>query len=789
MPSFFQVTFRQLAKHKLYAFIKVLGLAVGFAVFTLIVLYYQHEHSYEKWNPNYKRIFRVEGLYKAKDGTIQHGNLTPSDLGIKLQEAIPEIEYVSRFSVMEMGERLLTNEQNVSIYIDHILSSDSVFFEVFQYRFIYGDAKTSLSKLDNLVLTKKTAERLFGQSNPVGQKVKINANKVFIVSGVVDTEGLTSHFEFDAMRTIRKKHDNWNNFNFFTYVMLKNGSDEKATEIKASKALLTIKEITNEIPKEEISRYSLGLRAIETIHLHSHDDYEVSTNGSALMTNILLILAVLILVISFINYTNLSIVQATARAKEIALRKVTGASKNQIRWQFFFEQLVIVTVAAIVGLILLELVLPWYNNLFNLNLSLFMNTSVLLKLLAIIIGSVLLFAFVSGVYPTSLILHYPASLVLKGSFSTSNKGNWLRKSLLTTQFCISSVFIICLLVVIKQVHYMKSKDLGFNGNQVMLVKIHQDTNITNFQRLKTRLLQEPNIKKVSACNFEPGISNTQTQGREHKGQQLNIAMINVDFDYFDLLDIRLKEGRFFDSKMAGDSTAFILNETAVKEFGLKEPLKEIMFGAHQVVGVIKDFNQKKVDVPIVPTGFLIDGTGGGKDKLLIKFDAAHTEAVIKSVEKVMRELEPNYPMRHTFLNEEYAKLYQDHNRLEQLFVLFTIIIIIVTLVGLFAIAAYMVQQRTKELAVRKVLGATTQQLLQLLQRDFVKLALIGNLIAIPVSFWFINDWLKNFAYRIELPLLPFIITILLSFGITLLIVTIQGLQSARTKPVNALKYS
>lgn len=786
---FFKTIWRSIRVDVFYASIKLVGLALGFAVFILIVVYAQHEYSYEKWNSNSDRIYRVEMHYKSLDGTVDRTIISPSDLALKLQEDIPEIEHITRFNGPEMGERLLSNEAKKGIYIDHILSSDSIFFQMYKYRFIYGDAATALVQPNSMVLTLETTNRLFGNINPLGKKVYVSSKYEYVVTGVVDTKETYGHFKFDGLRNLKEKHNTWNNYNYYSYVMLKKNSDKEEVERKAKQAVLKIEGIANELKEQNgIESFAIKLLPIEAIHLHSADDNELEENGNAFMVNLLLVLAALILVISFINFTNLSVVQTINRAREIALKKVNGASKRQINWQFFSEQLVLVFLAALLGVVVTELSLPWFNQFFNLELQLSHAISSHAYIALSLIGIVVVFASIAGLYPVSLVLHYPASLVLKGSFSNSNKGTWLRNSLLIVQFAIASIFMICLWIVSKQVHYIKSKDVGFNADQVLMVKIHGGNSLDNFLNLKARLKNTPHVKEVSACNDEPGVSRIQTQGRTHKGRTLTMALINIDFDYFKVLNIKLKAGRFLEN-IAGDSMAIVLNEAAVKEFGLKEPLTEVLFDVRPVVGVIKDFNQKKVDVPIVPTGFVFNSGGGPKNKLLIKYDSQHTSEVIAAIESVLKEYEPDYPMRYSFLDKEYAKLYRQHERLEQLFLLFTSIIVLVALVGLFAIAAYMVQQRTRELAIRKVLGASPHQLLGLLQRHFIGLAILGNAIAIPIAYFFTSQWLERFSYRIELPLLPFIISIFLSLLITAIIVSFQAWRVAATKPIAALKYN
>lgn len=784
---FLHTAWRHLVKNKFYTLVKLVGLMLGFAVFGLILLYYNHETTYESWNENADRLFRLELSYKGDDGKMERSITTTSDMALKMQEDIPEIENVVRFCVFEMGERLLTTTDKKSTYIDHILSSDSVFFNAFRHRFIYGDPSVALSKPESMVLTRETAERLFGERNPLGQKVFVSGKFEYVVSGVVDTKGVTSHFKFDALRNMQAKHDEWNNFNYYSYVLLKNGADKNEVERKARKSLLNVEAFKKVMGSPDmLGSFGVNFYPVQKIHLYSHEDNELDLNGNSVMVTILLTLSVLILIISFVNFTNLSVVQTIKRAKEIALKEVNGATKAHIKRQFFFEQLLLVIMSAFLGILFIELLLPWFNGLFNLQLSLTGNLPALRFVLTVLVLTIFVFAVISGVYPVSLILNYPAALILKGSFSDSSKGTWLRKGLLVTQFAISSVFIISLWIVALQVHHLKSKDVGFDSKQVLVVKIHNREAMSNFRALKDRIRQLDQVKGVSLCNYEPGISGTQVQGRTHKGNQITLAMINVDFDYFRVLGMRLKEGRFFDEKYKGDSTAIILNETAVKEYGLKNPLNEILFDEYPVVGIVKDFNQKKADVPVASTGFVVNSGGGRKDKMLIKYEGNSPDKLIGEIGTVLKEFEPEFPMRFTFLDQEYAKLYRDHERLEQLFMLFTLVIIAITAVGLFAIVAYMIQLRTREMAIRKVLGASGGQLIRLLQSDFIKLTLLGNGIAIPLAYFFASYWLNGFAYRISVPWVPFLCTIALSVLLTAIITRMQSLMISRSSPMETL---
>lgn len=777
-----KIAIRNLWKNKGYSAISIGGLAIGLAGFMVILLYANQELSYEKWNPEHKRVYRVTQYYATKGISPATYPLSPYLLGNVMKEKIPEIEAATH---IQSGDTKLFDIQNNKTYVKDVISVDSTFFGLFPYKMIWGNPSTALNTPEGIVLTKQTSEKLFGNNNPIGKSIRIDDKYNYTVTGVCEKEGET-HFDFNAIIKFRNVDTYWQDFNYYTYVLLNKGSSPEKLQQKITAVYRQIPDIAEEIKSG--ADYRISLFPVSDIHLFSHTPFEINENGDPEILSIIVLLAAMILVIACINFTNLTIVKSIKRAKEVGMRKVLGSSKQKLVYQFLFEIFLQCLIALGLSMVILELSLPFFNQSFDLNLSLLKGYNHAGILLQIIIA-VIMMAVVSGIYPAIYLSSFQPARVLKGNFAKSTRGSVIRSVLIVFQFCVSVLFIIGLVIVLKQLNYMRNKDIGFHPEQVMVIQMHSGTTLRNFSVVKDRLSALPNVQSVSYANFLPGDQVIQTITRDFKDKTVKLGMVRVGYDFFSTLGIQLVKGRNFSLQYPSDSNAIILNQTAAKSYGLENGIGSNFFNGKKIIGIVKDFNQRGVDEEISPMGFWIyDRTSGMPNKMLVRIKAENVNKTIDQVKAVWSSIEPDFPMTYSFLDTDFSKLMLKYDRMGKLFFIFTIIIMLIALMGLFALAAFIAEQRTREIGIRKVLGASDNAILRMLNKNFLIIILIANTVAWPVGYILAKQWLAGFAYRIDVSILPFIAATGFSVLITILTVSTQAWRVIKANPINALKY-
>jgi putative ABC transport system permease protein len=797
--NYLKVAFRSLNKNRVYALINILGLALGLTVTILVFLFVIDQTSYEKhWN-GYDRIYRA-GLKGNMMGQVIDAPISSSPMANAFRTEFADVEMATRLNVVR--QEILMRQEQTKVYIQHGVYADSSFFKMFNYEFIHGDPNTALKEENGLVLTEETARKLFGDKNAMGGIVNYDNRRDYIVKGIVKEPKGQSHFQFDMFVAQNDIQNVWINNNWYTYVKLRKGADYNVfydeMQVNFMKKIEPDVENFLKVTIEEFLKqgntFEYQLQPLKDIHLYSHKDFEIKQNGNIIYIYVFIGIALLVILIAGINFMNLSTARSGKRAKEVGVRKVTGASRKMLIVQFLTESLIQSFLALFIAYILVELFLPGFNNVMETNLNLFNDHLRLTILFSLLVT--LFYGLFAGSYPAFFLSAFQPIAVLKGDFTKTKGGALLRKSLVVIQFTASTILIIGMIIIFKQISYLHNKDIGFSGDQVLVVPLQTDKLTENFRNYKDIFLKNSNVLSVSRASYFPGDTPNQSmfelEGRE---EQLPLWNLDVDYDYFKTLDIKLKEGRFFDRKLESDSSYyFILNETAVKNLNIENAVGRRIgtfinnqgdrkFG--NIIGVVKDFHIEGFNQPIRP---MILSVSNRVWFASFKVAPGDMNATIDYIETEWNKLEPSHPFRYTFLDQKFGALLRQQENFGTMFLFLTILAILISAMGLYGLASYTAEQRTKEIGVRKVLGASVMQIMKMLTKDFMKLVLIANIFAWPITYLLAKNWLTNFSYQIDMPLLPFIFATLLALVIALFTVSSQAYLAANSDPVDALKY-
>ena len=797
--NYLKVAFRSLNKNRTYALINILGLALGLMVTILVFIFVKDETSYDKhWNGS-DRMYRT-GIKADMMGQKMDAPVSPSPMAQTLRTEFNEVETATRFQNVRQ-EILVRHEQN-KVYIQKGVRADSTFFNVFDYEFVHGDAKSALNEPNAIVLTEETARKLFGDKNAMGEIVNYDNRRDYIVKGIVKEPQGHAHFNFDMFIAQNEIQNVWMSNNFFTYFRLKENVDlvafEKEMKANFMKKIEPDVEAFMKITVEEFLKqgnsFEYQLQPIESIHLHSHKEWEIEQNGNIMYVYVFIGIAILVILIAGINFMNLSTARSGKRAKEVGVRKVTGASRKMLIVQFLTESIIQSFIALFFAYILVELFLPGFNNIMDTNLFLFNNylgQTIFFSLLVTVF-----YGLFAGSYPAFFLSSFQPVSVLKGDLTKTKGGAMLRKSLVVIQFTASTILIIGMIIIFLQISYLHNKDIGFEGGQVLIVPIQTDKMTQNFRNYKSIFLNNSNIISVSRASYFPGDLPSQSLFTlEGKEEQLPLWNMQVDFDFFKTLNIELLEGRLFDIEQDNDSIpSYILNETAVNNLNLENAIGkrlgnpfnqqgDLLYG--NIIGIVKDFHIEGFNQPIRPMVMQISHHVWFT---AFKIAPENMNATIDFIEKEWNKLEPTHPFRYSFLDRKFGALFKQQENFGTMFLYLTILAIIISAMGLYGLASYTAEQRTKEIGVRKVLGASVRQIMNMLTRDFIKLVFIANIFAWPISYLLAKNWLSNFSYQIDMPILPFVFATILAMIIALLTVSTQAYLAANSDPVDALKY-
>lgn len=800
--NYLKVAFRSLNKNRVYSVINILGLALGLTVAILVYLFVQHETSYDKHWDGYDRIYRT-GLNAALMGQKVNAPISANPMAQVLRTEFPVVENATRVQASRGHEVLLRYEQT-KIYVQNYARVDSSFFKVFDYEFIHGDPNTALKETNAIVLTDETARKFFGNENAMGKIINFDERIDYIVKGIVKETNSPAHFQFDIFLADNEVENRWMGYNWYTYVKLREGTN--AALFKDDMIKNVMKKIEPDLERmlqvkfedflnDENNAFELQLQPLEDIHLHSHLDQEIQENGNIIYIYVFIGIALLVILIAGINFMNLSTARSGKRAKEVGVRKVTGASRKMLIFQFLTESIIQSFIALFLAFILVELFLPGFNNIMQTNLNLFNNN--LNKTIIFAVSVTLLYGLFAGSYPAFFLSGFRPVAVLKGDFTKTKGGALLRKGLVIIQFTASTILIIGMIIIFQQLSYLHNKDIGFKGDQVIIVPIQTNVMQDNFRNYKDIFLKNKNIQSISRADHYPGGgTDIEAYLLEGSDEQFLIREIHVDYDFFKTLDIQLKEGRVFDKEKDSDSLRrYVINESAVKELNIENPLGKRLAESYDlneggadygtIIGVVKDFHVHGFNQPIRP---MVIGLSNYTHLVSFKIASTDMNATIDFIEKEWNKLEPSHPFRYTFLDENFGALLRQQENFGTMFLFLTILAIIISVMGLYGLSSYTAEQRTKEIGIRKVLGASVSQIMKMLTKDFLKLVLIANIFAWPITYLLAKDWLSNFSYQIDMPLLPYVFATILAFIIALITVSTQAYLAANSDPVNALKY-
>jgi len=784
-----KIALRNLWRNKGITAINVGGLAIALAAFILVMLYFTYETSFDKANPNYKNIYVLGRIYPDFKT-----NYTPPPLAKVIKQHFPEVEKagITKGSFFEL---VLKNGRN-TIFTNNFLQADYTAAEILDLKPTGGLEKPA-SDVERLsYLSKESMKALFpNKADNKPEMVTVGSSVMGITSkingSIVNNPHSNVTFDGVSIGNELGQGENYGHNNYTTYLQLKPGTDVANLEQKITSLYRAelLKEETDRETIDKIKGISTFLDPLSNQHLKP----KAGNDAPYKILVALSVLGILILVIACINFTNLSIAQATKRAKEVGVKKVMGAFRFQLAVQFMVEILMQCFAATILALILAELVLPGFNNLFLLKLSIWHADNGLFWQLPVIL---LLITLIAGIYPAMVLSGFKPALVLKGNFSTSKESYWLRNGLLVFQFSIAVIFIIGLFIINAQLKYMRSQDLGFKAEQVVYIKnIALFNNPAKFEPVRERMLKIPGIKSATVATGIPNGAANGTNTYSSNGVQASIDYLDVDFDYFETLDIKLKEGRFFSKAFKTDTAnSAVINESAAAKYALTNPIGQTISGCntdYKIVGVIKDFKAQGFENATQPTIYAIkDPCGNAKMEIMLKIEEnkmADALAALKAQWPEINKLDGE-DFRYAFLDELYGKLFKKQEQLQSVFFAAAALTIFIALLGLYAFAKYITNGRLKEIAVRKILGATDVQLLKLINSSFFFLVVIANVISWPVAYVITNMWLKTFAYRIDFPVLPFVTTTLITILLTIITVSLQAKKAVNANPVDALKY-
>ncbi len=801
LKNHLKIALRNLFKHKAYSFINVAGLAVGLACCLLIGLYVKDEISYDRYHDKAGRIYKVVTDSRRPDRESKFA-LTPAPLAEALVRDFPEVETATRLftffgeAVVTLGEKVFTEKG--------IFFGDSTFFSVFSIPLPAGDARTALARPNTVVLTATAAKKYFGDENPLGKTLTINNNFELQIAGVMGNIPGNTHFHCDFLISLASIGMSRNpsfisNMNFHTYFVLRDGASPAALAAKFPAAIkqYAAAQVAARFGQSYEDFLAAGnetkwsLVPLTDIHLRSHREYEIEANGNIATVYLFAAIAVIVLLIACINFMNLATARSAGRAKEIGVRKVVGSNRLQLLRQFLTESLVLSFLALLAALVLVELFLPVFNQLTGKQIrTAFFATG---ASIAALLGVTLFVGFLAGSYPAFVLSALRPVLVLKGASPLSAGAAWIRKGLVVFQFAISVALIAGTLIVHEQLGFVLNRQLGFEKEQVLVIK---RASALGRQReaFKQRLLQHPGVISAAMSNTLPGKLYGRSMYRAFGAPPENsygMHEMYVDEDFLSTMNITLAAGRNFSREFATDSSALVLNEAAVKQFGWTEavgqqviqPGDSLWRGA--VIGVVKDFHFESLHKPIQPLVILYQPLNS---LMSARLRPENIAATVQAAESLWKELAPQQPFEFSFLDQDFDALYRAEARTGKIFNLFAALAIFIACLGLFGLASYTIEKRTKEIGVRKVLGATVANVIALLSKEFVKLVIVAMLIATPIAYSIMSRWLQDFAYRIDIGWWVFALAGGLGLIIALLTVSTQAIRAALANPVEALRY-
>ncbi|MBL6447085.1 ABC transporter permease [Fulvivirga sp. 29W222] len=800
--NYFKVGIRNILRHKAFSIINITGLAIGIACCLLILLYINDELSYDRYNKNFDRIYRVLHVYRNAESP---GTLPPpspeefqvwgsAPVGPALKADFPEIESYFRFT---SPVELLFEHGSKRFQEDNMVFADSTAFDIFSWNLISGNAKTALKEPNSIVLTLSTAMKYFGYDEPLGKTITIDQTETFVVTGIMEDVPSNSHFTFDgliSMTTFQiwrpEIFDAWGYVDFYTYFLLKENTHIESLESRIPDF------IEHNGPEWYKADNTIALEPLSDAYLHSKAARQPGTTGSYTNIYIFSFIAAFILFIACINFMNLSTARSMERAKEIGVRKTVGAQRHSLIGQFLLESILLTILAATLAIALIALVLPFTRELSG--KALLFSDLLSWQFTLLFAVSILLIGLLSGSYPAWILVKFKSSQVLKGNYKTSSGGTSLRKVLVVFQFTLSMSLIVGTAVIYTQLNHLRTQDLGFSDDQMLVIDFGWDGAVQRqAESIKAELKAHPKVSKVSASRAVPGafFPNAGTTIESADGEMImhNPGIYEIDQDFIPTYEIEMAAGRAFSKDFPSDTTqALIINEAAARLYGYTKMddvigKKFTQWGREgTIVGVVKDFNYKSLHTKVEPLSIRYAPSNSLRH-LSLKVSADEMNTTISDIEQQWAHLVPQRPFIYSFLDDSFNKQYEADVRFGKIFTAFSGLAILIACLGLFGLTTYAAALKTKEIGIRKILGASLFSIVTLLSKDYIKLFIIAVLIGIPISWFVMNRWLDGFAYKMQMGPGVFFVAAFICIFIALSTISWQSIQSALRNPVDSLK--
>ncbi len=785
IKNYVKTAFRSLLKNKAFTAINVSGLALGLATCMLIVFYVVDELSYDHYNEKYERIYRVNTDLKV-GATETSFAITPAPAADALLKEFPEVE-----SSMRMGSAVNIRFKKGNEFIDekNAFYCDRSILNIFTLPLLKGDRKTALAEPGSLVLSKNIAMKYFNTINVVDKTLFLVTDSTFHkITGVMEDMPAQSHFRADIFFAMGPNTDhNWNGFNTSTYILLKQGASKRNLEAKFP-ALIRSNEKNPNFDYAKFEAHGnyirLNLTPLKDIHLHSNRQREIGPNGNAEYIYIFSVIAAFILLLACINFMNLSTARSAGRAREVGVRKVLGSSRRNLIMQFLAESVLVTLAASTIAVLIAGALLPLFNQISGKAMIITAHTFVWLLPVMLII--IIIVGCLAGSYPAFFLSSFQPIQVLKGKLAAGLKGNGLRSFLVVFQFAISIFLIIGTLAIYNQLNYIRSKDIGFNRNEVLIIK---NISAVNPKIFKEEVKQLPGVINATLTHFLP-TSNLSALNYVDAGLSKNIEtqFWPVDADYISTMGMKIVQGRNFRADMLSDSSSVIINETMAKRIGYKGDGTDVINDIKKnlnIIGVVKDFNFASLRNNVTP--LVLAMRDDWMASLSVRMNTSNLPRLMQQIEDKWKELAPNLHFEYSFMDDDFNTLYNTEQRMGNLFIIFTSLAIVIACLGLLGLAAYAAEQRTREIGIRKVLGAGVPAVVALLSKDFIKLVFISILIAAPLAWWIMNQWLQGFAYRQNIQWWVIVAAACGSIVIAFVTVSFQSVKAALANPIDSLR--
>ena len=812
LRNYFKIALRNLVKQRFYSVINVLGLAIGLAACLLITMFVLDELSYDRFHKHAARIHRVHTSFQM-GGQGGRYPLAAAPLAQTISETYPEIENAVR---LRTERNVLIYHDNEAYYEEDVTYADSSLFDVFTLPLLHGDSETALTQPNTVVISAASARKYFGvdgeASSLLGQTLLVGRGKEpYLITGVFDRIPPNSHFHFDvflSMNSLEASQSNaWvSNTNFYTYLLLRAGTDASALQTKVNETFQTyvapqIEQYANTSYEEFLragNRFDLMLQPLTDIHLYSDLDVELEANGDIRYVYIFSLIALFLLLIACVNFTNLSTARSAGRAKEVGIRKTLGSVRRQLILQFLVEAMLVSFLALLLAVLIAELALPFFNELAGKQLVIrYLQEWYFVPVLIVL---VVLIGGLAGGYPAFFLSAFRPAGVLKGRLASGMRGSWLRNGLVVLQFGISMVLITSTVVIYQQLNHIHSKQVGYDKEHVVV--IHNAYTLgKQAETFKQEVLRQPGVMAATLTGYLPANAFNFTNNsifpdkNPSSDHTTTLPWFFVDHDYVPTMGMEIVVGRNFSRDFATDSTALVINETAARYFFNDEnPVgKELStfkggpndgFRTYTIVGVVADFHYSTLREKIKP---MVMALGNSNGALSLRVQPEQLPTTLATLEEQWERFVSDLPFEYSFLDERFDGMYQSEQKLGTIFTVFCSLAIFIACLGLFGLSAYTAEQRTKEIGIRKVLGASVSSLVLLFSRGFTKLVLVALLVAIPVAYWLMSRWLDDFAYRITLGVGTFLIAGGLALVIAWLTIGFQSVRAAVANPVDALR--